>query len=114
MRRVQLIAVGLVLATLAFAAPLLPAASVRVTTWNLEWFPNGSPKEIPTAEQTKRITAVADILRPLNSDIILLQEVQDYAVCARLAEAIRPHIYQVAICSASEARGGGGALLARH
>jgi endonuclease/exonuclease/phosphatase family metal-dependent hydrolase len=99
-RRVQLTAVGLVLATLAFAAPLLPAASVRVTTWNLEWFPNGSPKEIPPAEQAKRITAAADILRPLNSDIILLQEVQDYAVCARLAEAIRPHSYQVAICSA--------------
>ncbi|MEN3371236.1 MAG: hypothetical protein V7609_3379 [Verrucomicrobiota bacterium] len=85
---------------MALAAPLLPAASVRVTTWNLEWFPNGSPKEIPPAEQAKRITAAADVLRPLNSDIILLQEVKDYAVCARLAEAIRPHSYQVAICSA--------------
>jgi hypothetical protein len=34
------------------------------------------------------------------SDILLLQEVQDYDACARLAEAIRPHTYQVAICSA--------------
>jgi hypothetical protein len=50
----------------------------------------------------------------LNSDIILLQEAKDHAVCAQLAEAIRPHSYQVAICSASEARGGGGALLAGH
>jgi len=36
----------------------------------------------------------------LNPDIILLQEVRDYDVCARLAEAIRPHTYRVAICSA--------------
>jgi endonuclease/exonuclease/phosphatase family metal-dependent hydrolase len=99
-RKFQRIAVGFVFAALAFASPLAPAASVRVTTWNLEWFPNGSPKEVPPAEQAKRITAAADVLRPLNSDIILLQEVQDYAVCARLAEAIRPHSYQVAIVSA--------------
>jgi endonuclease/exonuclease/phosphatase family metal-dependent hydrolase len=36
----------------------------------------------------------------LNSDILLLQEVRDYDACARLAEAIHPHTYQVAICSA--------------
>jgi len=82
------------------AAPLASAASVRVTTWNLEWFPNGKPKELPLPEQEKRIAAAADVLRPLNSDIILLQEVRDYEVCARLAEAIQPHTYHVAICSA--------------
>jgi len=85
---------------LALLAPCLSATTVRVTTWNLEWFPNGSPKEIPAMEQEKRIAAAADALRPLNSDVILLQEVKDYDVCARLAEAIRPHTYQVAICSA--------------
>lgn len=76
------------------------AANVRVTTWNLDWFPNGSPKELAPAEQAKRIDAAAAVLRPLNSDILLLQEVRDYDVCARLAEAIHPHTYQVAICSA--------------
>jgi len=85
---------------LALAAPALPAAAVRVTTWNLEWFPNGSPKELPASEQQKRIATAADVLRPLHSDIILLQEVRDYDVCARLGEAIAPHTYQVAICSA--------------
>ena len=35
-----------------------------------------------------------------NPDIILLEEVRDYDVCARLAEAIAPHTYHVAICSA--------------
>jgi endonuclease/exonuclease/phosphatase family metal-dependent hydrolase len=82
------------------AAPFASAASVRVTTWNLEWFPNGKPKELPLAEQTIRIKAAADVLRPLNPDIILLEEVKDYDACARLAEAIAPRTYQVAICSA--------------
>jgi endonuclease/exonuclease/phosphatase family metal-dependent hydrolase len=101
--RFQRAAVAFILAVLALVAPL-SASPVRVTTWNLEWFPNGSPKEIPPAEQAKRIAAAADALRPLNSDIILLQEVRDYEVCARLAEAIRPHTYQVAICSAFKER----------
>ena len=98
--RFQRVAVGFVLVVLAFAAPELSAAPIRVTTWNLQWFPNGKPKELPSAEQAKRIAAAADVLRLLNSDIIMLQEVRDYEVCARLAEAIQPHGYQVAICSA--------------
>jgi endonuclease/exonuclease/phosphatase family metal-dependent hydrolase len=92
--------VSLIVALLASVAPLLPAAAVRVTTWNLEWFPNGSPKELPASEQDKRIAAAANVLRPLNPDIILLQEVRDYDVCARLANAIAPRTYQVAVCSA--------------
>jgi endonuclease/exonuclease/phosphatase family metal-dependent hydrolase len=55
---------------------------------------------LPAAEQQKRIAAAADVLRPLNPDIIVLQEVRDYDVCARLAETIAPRSYQVAICSA--------------
>ena len=94
----------LLLATLlAFGGLLVDqssAANVRLTTWNLEWFPNGTPKEAPPAEQEKRIGAAADVLRNLDPDIILLQEVRDYDVCVRLAEAIKPHTYQVAICSA--------------
>jgi endonuclease/exonuclease/phosphatase family metal-dependent hydrolase len=41
-----------------------------------------------------------DVLRPINHDIVLLQEVRDYDACARLGEAIAPGIYHVAICSA--------------
>jgi hypothetical protein len=76
------------------------AQTVRCTTWNLEWFPNGSPKEAPAAQQDQRIKEAADVLRPINPDIILLQEVRDYDVCARLGEAIAQGIYHVAICSA--------------
>jgi endonuclease/exonuclease/phosphatase family metal-dependent hydrolase len=76
------------------------AQTVRCTTWNLQWFPNGSAKETPAAQQEKRIKEAADVLRPIAPDIILLQEVRDYDVCARLGEAIAPGIYHVAICSA--------------
>jgi endonuclease/exonuclease/phosphatase family metal-dependent hydrolase len=92
--------VFLAVAFLANTPPFLDAASVRVTTWNLEWFPNGSKKELPTDQQEQRIKTAAGVLRPLNSDIILLQEVQDYDVCVRLAEAIQPRTYHVAIVSA--------------
>ena len=81
---------------------------VRVTTWNLEWFPNGSPKELPLDAQNIRITAAASVLRQLDPDILLLQEVKDYPACARLAEAIRPGTYQIAICSAFKQGGGLG------
>ena len=75
-------------------------AKVRVTTWNLEWFPNGSVHDATPEVQAQRIAAAADILRPIDPDIILLQEVRDYDACARLGEAIAPGMYHVAICSA--------------
>jgi endonuclease/exonuclease/phosphatase family metal-dependent hydrolase len=73
---------------------------IRITTWNLEWFPSGSAKEAPVEQQNQRIKEAADVLRPINPDIILLQEVRDYDACSRLGEAIAPGIYHVAICSA--------------
>jgi endonuclease/exonuclease/phosphatase family metal-dependent hydrolase len=91
--------VGLLIITGVFAHPA-SAANVRLTTWNLDWFPNGKPKEAPPAEQERRIQGAADVLRSLDPDIILLQEIRDYDTCVRLAEAIKPHTYQVAICSA--------------
>jgi endonuclease/exonuclease/phosphatase family metal-dependent hydrolase len=72
----------------------------RITTWNLQWFPNGSAREAPQEKQAERIKAVADVLKRLNPDILLLQEVQDYDACNRLAEAIQRGRYTVAICSA--------------
>src|SRR5882672_10938513 len=68
-------------------------AKVRITTWNLEWFPNGSAHEATPELQAQRIAAAADVLRPINPDIILLQEVRDYEACARLGEAIAPGMY---------------------
>jgi hypothetical protein len=75
-------------------------AKVRITTWNLEWFPNGSAHDATPEVQAQRIAAAADVLRPIDPDIILLQEVRDYEACTRLGEAIAPGTYHVAICSA--------------
>ena len=91
----------LIVAFLALSIPGYSGAqTVRCTTWNLEWFPNGSAKEASAAQQEKRIKDAADVLRPIDPDIILLQELRDYDVCARLGEAIAPGVYHVAICSA--------------
>src|SRR5262245_47513109 len=48
------------------------AQTVRCTTWNLEWLPNGSAKETSTAQQEQRIKEAADVLRPINPDILLV------------------------------------------
>jgi hypothetical protein len=75
-------------------------AKIRITTWNLEWFPNGSPHEATPEKQAQRIQAAADVLKKSNPDILLLREVRDYDACARLGEAIQPGAYTVGICSA--------------
>jgi hypothetical protein len=72
-------------------------AKIRITTWNLEWFPNGSAGEATPEKQAQRIQAAADVLKKLNPDILLLQEVRDYDACARLGEAIQPGAYTVGI-----------------
>ena len=39
-------------------------ATVRCTTWNLEWFPNGSSHDASPEEQNRRITDAANVLKP--------------------------------------------------
>jgi hypothetical protein len=46
---------------------------VRITTWNLERFPNGSPHDATPEKQTQRVEAAADVLKKLDPDILLLQ-----------------------------------------
>ena len=85
----------------------LQAKEISVTTWNLQWFPSGSSKGIATPEvESKRISDAAEVLRKLDSDIIVLQEVRDYEVCEALAKAIDPK-YQVLVCSAFKSGFGG-------
>jgi endonuclease/exonuclease/phosphatase family metal-dependent hydrolase len=91
-------AAGLLFALTSLNGSVL-AGDIKVTTWNLEWFPDGSPNDAPRAEQQKRINNAAQVLRTLDSDIILLQEVRDLQAVKNLAEAIKPRTYSVAICS---------------
>jgi len=104
MSRLRLVPfLGAALAVAMLASHLVTGgtrATVRCTTWNLEWFPNGSGHEVSPEEQNRRITDAASVLKPLHSQILLLQEVRDYDVCSRLGNAIEPGAYHVEICSA--------------
>lgn len=73
---------------LALATQLVAATTWKVTTWNLEWFPSGRPDYTNAAEEARRIAAAAAVLRDLDPDIILLQEVRDEAAMQALATSI--------------------------
>jgi endonuclease/exonuclease/phosphatase family metal-dependent hydrolase len=104
MSRLRLVPfLGAALAVAMLASHLVTGgtrATVRCTTWNLEWFPNGSAHEASPEEQNRRITDAASVLKPLHPQILLLQEVRDYDACSRLGDAIEPGAYHVEICSA--------------
>jgi endonuclease/exonuclease/phosphatase family metal-dependent hydrolase len=85
---------------------LLPAMAVRATetvrvvTWNLDWFPSGSPRPASPEVEERRIQAAAAVLRSINPDLVFLQEMRDWQTCERLAQAMAPEHYEVAVCSA--------------
>jgi hypothetical protein len=41
------------------------AQTVTCTTWNLQWFPNGSAHEASAEQQNQRIKEAAAVLRPI-------------------------------------------------
>ncbi|HEY5742557.1 MAG TPA: endonuclease/exonuclease/phosphatase family protein [Terrimicrobiaceae bacterium] len=47
---------------------------VRVVSWNLKWFPGGRPEAL-AEEREKQMAAAQNVLKQLNPDILLLQEV---------------------------------------
>jgi endonuclease/exonuclease/phosphatase family metal-dependent hydrolase len=82
MNRILAIFVGLV-ASLQAAEP---PATLRVATWNLQWFPGGriaAPKD----EQDRQIELVREEIKKLKPDVILLQEVGS---AAALEETLKP------------------------
>jgi endonuclease/exonuclease/phosphatase family metal-dependent hydrolase len=84
----------LCLATL-LAVAHLRAENVRVTTWNCTSLAGNSSK----AGETQLQEAAAAI-RKLNPDVILLQQVNDWQSCDKLAGYLKPEVYRVVTCSA--------------
>ena len=82
--------------------------TIRVTTWNLQWFPGGSAKSLPPAVEQQRIAAAAEQLKILNPNVLLLQEIRDWDTCERLTTALRPVQYHTLVCSAFRESFGGG------
>ncbi len=95
MWRVVTVVIGALLALSCGAS----GESLRVTTWNLEWFPSGIANLKDPAKETKRIAEAAAVLKALAPDVILIQEVRDWESCERLAAAI-DSAYEVIVCSA--------------
>ena len=76
------------------SAASAPAAVVRLATWNVHDLfdevdrrePPGALDEVPSpAEVEARLEAVAAVLRRLDADAVLLQEVEDLPLLTRLA-----------------------------
>src|SRR5438445_2851264 len=64
------------------------------------WFPCGAANRRDAAEEARRISEAAVVLKSLNPDVGLLQEVRDWETCERLVASLLPLKYNVAVCSA--------------
>ncbi len=94
---------------LLFAALDSFCGELSVCTWNLEWFPSGSSKGFASKEiESKRISSVAETLRKLNCDILIIQEVRDIKSCEDLVDALKPLQYTISVCTQFKEGFGGG------
>jgi hypothetical protein len=70
------------------------ADALRVTSWNLQSLGADS-----TEGTSNAVRQWAPTLTKLNPDVILLQGVNDWKMCAQLAQALKPAEFNIAICS---------------
>lgn len=63
------------------------AESVRIVTWNLQWYPGRSPNPSRSAERAQ-IKAAKEILRAMNPDVLLLQEIRDWNAAEDLCSVL--------------------------
>ncbi len=93
--------VGVCLLGLLPAAGIARAETLRVTSWNLE---------ATGMAGTNGVTpALAEAVRQLNPDVILLQGVRDWQSCRQLAGRLKPATYSVLVCSSFAGPPGGEA-----
>jgi endonuclease/exonuclease/phosphatase family metal-dependent hydrolase len=88
------------LLALLILAPNCLAETLRVTTWNLQAPTGASTSDI-------RLQEAAAALKQISPDVILLQQVRDWKMCADLAQALQPDQYTIQICSAFREAGTG-------
>jgi endonuclease/exonuclease/phosphatase (EEP) superfamily protein YafD len=63
------------------------AAPLTVVTWNCRWFPGGFP-DADAAAQEKQMAEAQAVVKELNPDVLLLQEVRDWAAVERLCSVV--------------------------
>jgi endonuclease/exonuclease/phosphatase family metal-dependent hydrolase len=81
----------------------LRAESVRVTTWNCASLAGNSTNEASTKAGEIQLQDAAAAIKKLNPDVILLQQINDWQSCEKLAGYLKPEIYRVVTCSAFKA-----------
>ena len=89
----------IILSLLAAATTVVAGESLRVTTWNLEWFPSGHPTAAKPEVEAANIATAAKNISAINPDVLILQEIRDWETCERIAAAVTPKM-QVLVCSA--------------
>jgi len=72
----------------AVQKPAVPDSGLRITAWNLQWFPGKTPSGGSAAEQTAHVSAVISELKAIDADIVLLQEIRDPAALQEIIKAI--------------------------
>jgi hypothetical protein len=113
LRNRSLLSLPLLFASLLFAPGAL-AETIRVATWNLQ------PANERPGFESSSTGKMAEALKPLSADIILLQGMSDWRACAHLVQALEPEPYRVSICSALRGAPSGGptnqevAILSRY
>jgi len=83
---------------LFFSGLCFGAETIRIVTWNLQWFPGGKMGGAPKAVQDAQIGKIRAEIRKLGADIIVFQEVGSVGA---LEELIKPlgNGWKVAILS---------------
>ena len=84
---------GMLLASEVHAAPL------RVTTWSME-SKGAAQSNGPARESaTNRVREASAVLKKLNPDVIILQQIESWQSCDELVKALLPTNYNLVICS---------------
>ena len=66
----------------------VPDSGLRITAWNLQWFPGKTPSGGSAEEQAAHVSAVISELKAIDADIVLLQEIRDPAALQEIIKAI--------------------------
>jgi len=64
------------------------SSGLRITAWNLQWFPGKTPSGGSAEEQAAHVSAVISELKAIDADIVLLQEIRDPVALQEIIKAI--------------------------
>lgn len=81
-------------------SPFIPwEDQVKICTWNMRWFPSGSPVKKPAKDEYKRTDSAARFLNWQKVDVVMLQEVRSAEVVTNLVKQMERPNMKVAACT---------------